>query len=107
MSALALDLRHTAGYLVADARGRIVGRVECPMYGTSPEEPDALSVRSGFLARRRRLVPADSIEVLPGRHVCPLRRAAGPPGPHPAPPPRRRPPPPTPTSPRARPPGPP
>jgi hypothetical protein len=62
VSAVAVDLRHTAGFLVADARGRIVGRVECPMYGTSPEEPDALSVRSGWLARRRRLVPADSIE---------------------------------------------
>ena len=49
MSALALNLRDTAGYLVADARGRIVGRVECPMYGTSPEQPDALAVRSGFL----------------------------------------------------------
>ena len=36
------------------------------MYGTSPEEPDALSVRSGFLARRRRLVPADSIEEIDG-----------------------------------------
>jgi hypothetical protein len=62
MSAVAVDLRRTAGFLVADARGRIVGRVECPMYGTSPEEPDALSVRSGWLARRRRLVPAESIE---------------------------------------------
>ena len=66
MSALALDLRGTAGFLVADARGRVVGRVECPMYGTSPEEPDALSVRSGFLARRRRLVPAESIEQIDG-----------------------------------------
>jgi hypothetical protein len=62
VSAVVIDLRRTAGFLVADARGRIVGRVECPMYGTSPEEPDALSVRSGWLARRRRLVPADSIE---------------------------------------------
>ena len=66
MSALALDLRGTAGFLVADARGRVVGRVECPMYGTSAEEPDALSVRSGFLARRRRLVPAESIEQIDG-----------------------------------------
>ena len=32
------------------------------MYGTSPETPDALSVRSGWLARRRRLVPVESIE---------------------------------------------
>ena len=36
------------------------------MYGSSPEKPDALSVRSGFLARRRRLVPAESIEQIDG-----------------------------------------
>ena len=66
MSALAIDLRSTAGYLVADARGRVVGRVECPMYGSSPETPDALSVRSGFLSRRRRLVPAETIEQIDG-----------------------------------------
>ena len=74
MSALALDLRETTGFLVADARGRIVGRVECPMYGTSPETPDALSVRSGFFARRRRLVPAESIEQIDdGTKVIGLR----------------------------------
>ena len=67
MSALAVDLRSTAGYLVADKRGRIVGRVECPMYGTAPDVPDALSVRAGFLSRRRRLVPADTIEQIDGR----------------------------------------
>jgi hypothetical protein len=66
MSGLAIDLRGTTGYLVADSRGRIVGRVECPMYGTSAETPDALAVRSGFLARRRRLVPADTIEQIDG-----------------------------------------
>ena len=66
MSALAIDLRSTAGFLVADARGRVVGTVECPMYGTSPEEPDALAVRSGFFPRRRMLVPADSIEQIDG-----------------------------------------
>jgi hypothetical protein len=59
---MAIDLRQTAGFLVADVKGRIVGRVECPMYGTSPETPDALSVRSGFFARHRRLVPAASID---------------------------------------------
>ena len=74
MSALALDLRRTAGFLVADARGRIVGKVECPMYGSSAETPDALSVRSGFLARRRHLVPADSIEQIDdGSKVIGLR----------------------------------
>ena len=66
VSALAYDLRRTAGYLVADRRGRIVGRVECPMYGTAPDVPDALSVRTGFLSRRRRLVPAHTIEQIDG-----------------------------------------
>ena len=66
MSTVAVDLRTTAGYLVADAKGRLVGRVECPMYGSSAEEPDALAVRSGFLARRRRLVPAETIEQVDG-----------------------------------------
>ena len=66
MSTVSVDLRRTAGYLVADANGRLVGRVECPMYGSSPEVPDALAVRSGFFARRRRLVPADTIEQIDG-----------------------------------------
>jgi hypothetical protein len=66
MSAVAYDLRRTAGYLVADRRGRIVGRVESPMYGTAPDVPDALAVRTGFLSRRRRLVPADAIEQIDG-----------------------------------------
>jgi hypothetical protein len=67
VSTLAIDLRRTAGYIVADKRGRIVGRVECPMYGTAPDVPDALSVRSGLFARRRRLVPADTIEQIDGQ----------------------------------------
>jgi hypothetical protein len=66
MSRAEPDLRETIGYLVADARGRVVGRVECPMFGSSPEVPDALSVCSGFLARRR-LVPAESIEQIDGQ----------------------------------------
>jgi hypothetical protein len=66
VSAIAYDLRRTAGYLVADKRGRIVGRVESPMYGTAPDVPDALAVRSGFLSRRRQLVPAETIEQIDG-----------------------------------------
>jgi hypothetical protein len=74
VSALAFDLRRTSGFLVADARGRPVGRVEGTMYGTSPETPDALSVRFGFLGRRRRLVPAESIEQIDdGSRVIGLR----------------------------------
>ena len=66
MAEPAADLRQTSGYLVADARGRLVGRVERPMYGSAPDVPDALAVRSGFLARRRRLVPADAIAEIDG-----------------------------------------
>jgi hypothetical protein len=60
------DLRRTIGYLVADVRGRVVGRVECPMYGKAPDIPDALAVRSGFLPRRRRLVHVDAIQEIDG-----------------------------------------
>jgi hypothetical protein len=61
VTALSADLTTTTGFLVADNRGRVVGKVECPMYGTLPDVPDALSVRTGFLSRHRRLVPADTI----------------------------------------------
>ena len=67
MAAVPVDLRRTAGFLVSDRRGRVVGRVECPMYGTAPDVPDALSVRGGFLSRRRKLVPAEAIEQIDGR----------------------------------------
>jgi hypothetical protein len=66
MSVPAIALLDTSGFLVADARGRVVGRVECPMYGTQPDVPDALSVRKGFFARRRRLVPAEAIDQIDG-----------------------------------------
>jgi hypothetical protein len=58
------DLKRTAGFLVADARGRVVGRVEGPMYGCSGETPDAPSVRFSLLRWRRRLVPASAIEAV-------------------------------------------
>jgi hypothetical protein len=61
-----LDLRKTIGYLVADAKGKIVGRVECAMYGATRDTPDAISVRSGFLLHRRRLVPAETIQEIDG-----------------------------------------
>lgn len=61
MSAAALDpnvLRGTVGYLVADTRGRLVGRVE----HASPEGDGRLTVRRGLLFRRRRVVLAADIE---------------------------------------------
>jgi len=56
-----VNLDRTVGFLVADARGRIVGKVEAPMCGRVENVPDALAVRAGFLSRRRRLVPAETI----------------------------------------------
>lgn len=48
-------LRSVAGYLVADARGRVVGRVE--------EATDSrLTVRGGLPLRRRRVVLATEID---------------------------------------------
>jgi hypothetical protein len=76
VSALPLNLTATTGFLVADNRGRVVGKVECPMYGTLPDIPDALSVKSGFLSRHRRLVPADTIAAVdPTSRVVGLRVA--------------------------------
>ena len=66
MSPTSTDLRRATGFLVADNRGRVVGKVECPMFGTAPDVPDALSVRGGLLARRRRLVPATAIAEIDG-----------------------------------------
>ncbi len=68
MSPLARELAGTGGYLVADSRGRVVGKVECPMYGTMPDVPDALAVKAGFafFSRRRRIVPVESIEQIDG-----------------------------------------
>jgi len=65
VSSLAVDLRSTSGFLVADVRGRLLGRVESPMYGTRPDEPDALAVRKRFLGKRH-LVPAEAIETVDG-----------------------------------------
>jgi hypothetical protein len=67
MSVARPELLRTTGFLVADANGKVIGTVEGPMYGTVPDVPDALSVRSGFLSRRRRLVPADAICEIDGR----------------------------------------
>jgi len=67
MSVARLDLLRTIGYRVADAKGRVVGTVEGPMYGSAPDVPDAISVRSGFFSRGRKLVPADAVEEIDSR----------------------------------------
>jgi len=76
MSAVPADLSATMGFVVADNRGKILGRVECPMYGTMPDVPDALSVRGRRLSRHRRLVPADTIAAIdPTTRLVALRVA--------------------------------
>lgn len=44
-------------FTVVDSRGRKVGRVHAPMFGTQPDTPDAFAVRSGVLGHRHFVVP--------------------------------------------------
>jgi hypothetical protein len=67
-------IAETAGFLVADVDGRVVGHVESPLYGTSPDEPDALAIRSGRLLHRHFIVHARAIETIDeGSHAIGLR----------------------------------
>lgn len=59
-----VSIDETAGFMVADVRGRLVGRVECLMFGSAPNKPDALAIRSGMLGRRRFIVPTASIDAI-------------------------------------------
>ncbi|MGZ8694853.1 MAG: hypothetical protein ACXWYS_05380 [Gaiellaceae bacterium] len=66
MSTVEVDLRTTVGFQVTDVAGRLLGRVECPMYGTRPDEPDALSVRTRRFFAPRHMVPAEAISGIDG-----------------------------------------
>jgi hypothetical protein len=66
VSTTSADLRRTTGYLVADRTGHLLGKVECAMYGTAPDLPDALSVKSRPFTRHRLLVPADAVAEVDG-----------------------------------------
>jgi hypothetical protein len=57
-------LAETSGFLVTDRNGELVGRVECPMYGTRPDEPDAIAVKAGIF--KRNLVMAETIDSING-----------------------------------------
>jgi hypothetical protein len=64
-------LRAAQGYLVADVRGRVVGRVE---HATAAEDGGRLTVRGRFPLRRRHIVPAAAIEEIdPASGVVALR----------------------------------
>jgi hypothetical protein len=56
-----IEFEDTIGFAVRDPGGRIVGLVEAPLYGTWPERPDALAMRSGWLVHHHFVVPADAI----------------------------------------------
>ena len=72
------DLRRTKGFLVADVRGRPIGRVVAAMYGRSASEPDALAVRARWRRMRHYVVPATAIDEIDDRsRVIGLRLADG------------------------------
>ena len=67
-------LDRTSGFLVADARGRVVGRVARSVARGSPQTNEALPVRFSLFGWRRRFVPADAIETIDeGTKVVGLR----------------------------------
>lgn len=69
-----MEVDGTIGFRVADAHGLGVGRVESPLYGSGPAEPDALAVRSGRLLRRHYIVPAEAIRLIDRKgHLIELR----------------------------------
>ena len=60
-------LAGTRGFTVCDEDGRRVGRVECPMYGRSSGDPDALAVcTAGLLRHHHYVVPAATISRIDG-----------------------------------------
>ena len=75
MTSVSIDpnvLAATDGYLVADARGRIVGRVE--QASVAPDVQPRLTVRGRLPWRRRRIVLASDIaDVDPTSEVIALR----------------------------------
>ena len=75
MTSVSIDpnvLAATDGYLVADARGRIVGRVE--QASVAPDIQPRLTVRGRLPWRRRRIVLASDIDdVDPTSEVIALR----------------------------------
>ena len=56
-----LNIEETSGFTVSDSTGRHVGQVESSLYGTSPDVPDALAIRSHGLLHRHFIVPATAI----------------------------------------------
>jgi hypothetical protein len=55
-------LRSARGFIVADARGRVIGRVEEAVVGAETNGAARLTVRGRFPRRRRHVVPLTAIE---------------------------------------------
>jgi uncharacterized protein YrrD len=56
-----LEIRDTIGFAVRDPAGRSIGVVEATLYGSAPDVPDALAIRSGRLVHHHFIVPAEAI----------------------------------------------
>lgn len=61
MSCSSIDLRNTAGYLVADQSGHLVGKVERPIVERTRPALDGLLVQRRPLSRHRVFVPLEAI----------------------------------------------
>lgn len=59
-----LEIEDTIGFAVRDSAGRTLGVVEAPMYGSVPDAPDALAIRSSGFIRHRFFVPVDAIATI-------------------------------------------
>ena len=59
-----MEVDGTIGFRVSDAQGSRVGQVEGPLYGSGPDTPDALAVRSGRFLHRHYIVPAEAIRLI-------------------------------------------
>ena len=57
-------IEETCGFSVSDSAGRKVGHVECAMYGTKPDVPDAVAVVSDGWLHHHFVVPATQIRMV-------------------------------------------
>lgn len=56
-----MDVVRTVGYAVEDSSGAPLGHVESALYGTAPDRPDAVAVRSDELLHKHFIVPVTAI----------------------------------------------
>jgi hypothetical protein len=56
-----MSLREARDFTVIDSRGRTVGAVAAPMYGSRPDVPDAADVRAGIRGRKHFIVPNTAV----------------------------------------------